>query len=331
MTLTNGSNLVFDWVNNVADELISTAAATTSGYVGISVVITGVPNGTQTLITAPSGLQAPNNTKYLLGDAFDYTAVLTQSDTAVGISLYTAVTPLSSAYWLGGLVPGGGNAMALSNASTSNWASSAGGAYANGLIPGPATDVFFSATGATLQSGIVLGNNMAANSLTFSSTGVTIAADANELTLFSSGTGAASAISANQNATVNANLALGSNQTWTIASGKTLTVGGNILGTNSLTEAGSGTLVLSGTNIYSGGTIVLDGTLIATNSKAFADGSSLYVGADLAMLAAVVPSSYTPARSSAIAPVPEPSTLALVATVAMFLTIYRWRPCRDSR
>ncbi len=191
LTLTNGSNLVFDWVNNVADELISTAAATTSGYVGISVVITGVPNGTQTLITAPSGLQAPNNTKYLLGDAFDYTAVLTQSDTAVGISLYTAVTPLSSAYWLGGLVPGGGNAMALSNASTSNWAASAGGAYANGLIPGPTTDVFFSATGATLQSGIVLGNNMAANSLTFSSTGVTIAADGNELTLFSSGTGAA--------------------------------------------------------------------------------------------------------------------------------------------
>ncbi len=267
--------MTFDWVNNVADKLISTAAATTSGYVGISVVITGIPNGTQILITAPSGLQAPNNTKYLLGDAFDYTAVLTQSDTAVAISLYDAATPLSSAYWLGGLVPGGGNAMALSNASTSNWASSAGGAYANGLIPGPTTNVFFSAAGASQQSDIVLGNSMAANSLTFSSTPtVTIARDGNELTLFSSGTGTASAISANQNTTINANLALGSNQTWTIASGKTLTVGGNILGTYSLTEAGGGTLVLSGTNTYSGGTIVLDGTLIATSSEALADGSS---------------------------------------------------------
>ncbi len=77
-------------------------------------------------------------------------------------------------------------------------------------------------SGGTIQSSG--GGSIQITSGTLSNTGGTIH-DANELTLFSSGTGAATAISANQNATVNANLALGSNQTWTIASGKTLTVG----------------------------------------------------------------------------------------------------------
>ena len=107
----------------------------------------------------------------------------------------------------------------------------------------------------------------------------------------------------------------------------------NPAGLLALTKVGSGTLTLSGTGTYLGGTTVNDGTLIATNSRAIQDGTSLSVGdpSDLSLLpAAIVPAaaipsvaSATPAASSAIAPVPEPGTLALIAAVLGSLAVYR--------
>ena len=90
---------------------------------------------------------------------------------------------------------------------------------------------------------------------------VTIGNDGNTLTLMSTGSGTSSAISANQNATINANLALGAAQTWTVAGGATLTVGGPVSGTFPLTTAGAGTVLLMGNNTYSGSTAISGGTL----------------------------------------------------------------------
>ena len=105
---------------------------------------------------------------------------------------------------------------------------------------------------------------MTLDSVTFSDTNtVTIGADGNTLTLM--GTGAASAITANQNATISAPLALGSSQTWTTASGAKLTVGGIVSGNYALTTAGSGTVVLTAANTYGGSTNISGGTLSIGN------------------------------------------------------------------
>ena len=68
------------------------------------------------------------------------------------------------------------------------------------------------------------------------------------------------------------------------AAGAQLTLGGNIGGSGALSlnasGAGTGTLVLSGTdNSYTGGTYVDKGTLYVNNSGAICDGTSLTVGA----------------------------------------------------
>jgi autotransporter-associated beta strand protein len=76
-----------------------------------------------------------------------------------------------------------------------------------------------------------------------------------------------------------------------------------------------GSLTLSGTNTYNGGTTVNGGTLIVNNVKGLADGSSLTIGDPLAFSPAPVVPAAT-AAAPAIAPVPEPGTLALLAAGA---------------
>ena len=56
------------------------------------------------------------------------------------------------------------------------------------------------------------------------------------------------------------------------------TYGSAISGPGSLTQAGGGELILSGSNDYSGGTTVNAGTLIVTNANALPAGSNLTVG-----------------------------------------------------
>ncbi len=276
LTLASGSTLKFDWIGSALDTLTSTAAATTAGNVMIA-LNTSNPTSGGTLLNSPSGgLKTADSTRYLLANNSDYTATLTATDTAVSIGSYTGSAPLTTAYWMGNKVFGTGtagidNAMAFSSGIASNWSTAAGSYAATPLVPGTTANVVFSANGASQQSSIVLGTDMTLNSLTFNDpTPVTIAAG-NMLTLASTGTGAASAISANQNATINVDQALSTAQTWTAAAGMTLTVGGGVSGTGSVTTAGAGGVTLSGANTYTGGTIVSAGTLTlghATNSLA---------------------------------------------------------------
>ena len=113
-----------------------------------------------------------------------------------------------------------------------------------------------------------------------------------------------------------ANSASGTLATLSVNQPIATTFGGSIndgVGQVGLLLQGSSTLTLTGTNGYSGGTTVADNTtLIATNAGAFADGSSLTVGDASQFPAPIVPSPVVGGQS-AVAPVPEPGTLALLA------------------
>lgn len=128
------------------------------------------------------------------------------------------------------------------------------------------------------------------------------------------------------------------------ATGSTITVGsdnsttayhGSVIdggsGSLALDKVGGGILELSGNNTFTGGTTVSGGELIVSSPLAIdADGvgTNLSVGTDLGAFGTVIPAhaDATPAASSsAVAPVPEPGTLALVAAAVGCAALYRRR------
>ncbi len=122
-------------------------------------------------------------------------------------------------------------------------------------------------------------------------------------------------------------LAVGNNGAVSTFSG-TIQNSNSAAGVLALAVVGGGTLTLTGTNTYLGGTAVADGTLILTNKEAVADGTSLTVGNASAFPAPVVPLSAPSA--AAVTPVPEPSTLALLAAAGVAVAILsRRRVHRD--
>jgi autotransporter-associated beta strand protein len=126
----------------------------------------------------------------------------------------------------------------------------------------------------------------------------------------------------NRNATTGSTISVGADNTSTTYSG-TLVDGGSA--SLALTKTGTGALTLSGTNGYTGGTTVNGGTLIATNNGVFADGTSLAVGSPtlLALVPAPVVPSAAAAAAPALAPVPEPNTVVLLAFGLWSAAIYR--------
>jgi fibronectin-binding autotransporter adhesin len=148
---------------------------------------------------------------------------------------------------------------ATAGANGTNWSSLAGANSGTLGLPGAGDDVFFNIPGAGNLS-TILGQNFSIQSLTFlpvATNPVTIGG-ANTLTI---GTGGLTNNS-NGTMTLDANVALGTTQTWTNNTPTTVTVNGIISGAGSgLTIAGSGAFNFTNANTYSGSTTVFTGTL----------------------------------------------------------------------
>ncbi|HEX4129074.1 MAG TPA: autotransporter-associated beta strand repeat-containing protein [Pirellulales bacterium] len=153
-----------------------------------------------------------------------------------------------------------------------------------------------SGTGGT----ITLGSAIAVGSLVLApqsaATGYTFVGNGNSLTI-------ATGIVANNSGTIAVPIVISSSETWTTATGATLTVSGNISetgGGQSLNFGGSGTVLLSGTNSYSGGTVISGGTLgVASDASLGASTASVTLNGGALATAAPFSSARTFTASSA--------------------------------
>jgi autotransporter-associated beta strand protein len=213
----------------------------------------------------------------------------------------------------------------------------------SGLLSAPYEYIGYSGTGVFTQSG---GTNMVAYLYLGNNTGSSGTYNLNGGLLLISGSravidGAGYSTFNFNGGTLRSNAAWSSSNAMTLSgsggnsafdtSGGNISLSGNLSGTGALTKSGSGSLILSGLNTYSGGTIVTNGSLILENAGSLLNGSSLTIGPETAFDAVVSQSFPQPDRiaaSATLAPVPEPSTFALLAVGALFLPVYRRHLCR---
>ena len=140
---------------------------------------------------------------------------------------------------------------------------SQGASWVGGVAPGGASAVDWNNT-VTGASSVLLGVDLSMGLIRIVDPGgaVTIGNDGHTLTLNGVlGTGIDMS-SATQNLTINCPIALGSTQTFNVGPGVSLAANGGISGNFSLTEAGSGTLILAAANSFNGATLVSGGTLV---------------------------------------------------------------------
>jgi len=136
----------------------------------------------------------------------------------------------------------------------------------NNADPGVAT---FAGTSGT----VTLADALAATQLSFTVDGYLLAASANPAHTLSLSLG----IDASGDTTISAPLVLSAANTWSVTTGKNLTVSGPVSGTSDLTKTGDGTLTLSGANTFTGWTTLSAGTLVLGHTSALA-GSTLNLG-----------------------------------------------------
>lgn len=253
-------------------------------------VATGA-TGTYTLVSAGAGSTLNTDATYSLGTILNPTNFTVGALAATATTLtvqVTAATPLANAFWVGGLGIGPGD-WSLSTGTATNWASDNTGT-ATPLVPGAGTNVFFSAgSPATPTSpvGMSLGSSMLIGSLTVNAatapeTRAVTLADTTGNTLTVSGAGGITINSGAGPVTLNPQITVGADQTWTNNSANLFTLGGTVSnGANRLTVAGSGNTTFTGEfNNDSGGlTKAGAGRLTLTRSTSNTGGALLTGGA----------------------------------------------------
>jgi autotransporter-associated beta strand protein len=137
-------------------------------------------------------------------------------------------------------------------AGDSIWSATSGSLDWNGSAWTNNNDAIFDVPGTTVGA-VTLGSSVTTNSITFNTSGYSVAGGGFTLT----NTGG---ITVNATATITAPVALGAAQTWTVASGQSLTANGAVSGGVALTKAGAGALFLGGPGTFTGKFTVNSGT-----------------------------------------------------------------------
>jgi autotransporter-associated beta strand protein len=270
------------------DRISATGNATTANTVVLNLsAIGGFGAGNYDLLSAGTGLGGATYTVTgLTGSSLaGYALSLSAGDSLVRLTS-SAVT--GDFYWDGTL---GTTTWASFNSTSlqTNWSTDAAGDTNVRAIPGLHRVIFSSddVTGTSLSTtldaafsikDLVFNNQRGSGPLT----AITIATGTGGSLKLTPGT-AADGINLQAGApaavTISAPLALGANQTWTVAdAATTLTVSGALTGAYGLTKAGSGVVVLSSAvSAYTGATTVTNGTLRAGATQSFSPYSSLEV------------------------------------------------------
>jgi autotransporter-associated beta strand protein len=136
-----------------------------------------------------------------------------------------------------------------------NW--SDGANWQGGTAPGPGEDLFFPSGASQLANQNDLPNGTAFSSIRFTGAGYDISGNAITLT-----SGMTANLTGGGTDTVEDNISLTANTTFTVNPNTTLILSGNLDGNGGLQLTGGGTLTLAGTDTYAGNTTINQGKLL---------------------------------------------------------------------
>jgi fibronectin-binding autotransporter adhesin len=272
LTLSNAT-LGFTVSPTAADEVVVDGTASVSGTNTVNLLpLSGTYTAvTYPLISAVSGLTGTfdfsngTTTETLNGNTY----VLINTDGLESLAIDGGSSVPLSAYYTGSQ----SNVLTAGGSGTpTNFATDGTGSTAETVLPGPTTNVFFTASNAQNLT-TTLGGNVSYNGITFTAAepGSVTIGGANTLTVGAGG------ITENYNApapTISVgSLVLGTSQSWTNNSTNPLTVSAPVSGAGlTLTIAGTGTTVLSGANSY-GPTNVSTGATLQIGTGTVAAGT----------------------------------------------------------
>lgn len=288
LTLAAGSSLGFDLNGTGVNDMINlTGSPTITPSISLNFNnLGGLAGGnTYDLLNITSG--SLNAGDFLLGLApsgFNYAFSTVNS----GQTLRLTASVLSLRYWQGDETPGGTSWSTLNGTSptfTSNWATDLAGTTDLGALPVATDTLIFSTTNAVGPTiATTLDGNFTVDSLQFTTnpTGVTSVAvnqgTTGALTLSPATSTNGISVATNAGAiSIGAPVVTGANQTWEVigggANGSSLSVGGNVTFTGSVTKTGAGVLTLSGTNSGAGGFRLVAGTVNLNSATALGTGN----------------------------------------------------------
>jgi len=277
-------------------DTINVASAVSVGATGAAINIVPLSTdasltpGDYIFMTAPSGLGSGFTlANSMIGvNGIGYTLSLIDSSPTNEVLTVGQIPAPANAYWTGVQ-----NSIwsTLTSAAATNWSTSPAGTTDTNQVPSASSNVFFTANTASNLT-TTLGANETINSLNFTGTGTPasggVTISGNTLTINGTNANGNAAgnginVAAGTGAvTIASNVVLGGSQTWTNASTQFLTVSGAISGAgSSLTTAGSGTIVVSGTATYTGQTNVTSGTLIVSGALSGTTGTNVSANAML--------------------------------------------------